>query len=43
MAGVLLGSHVYGVGSDKAVAIVVITVVLYLFCLIFAINSAVHR
>jgi len=42
MAGVLLGSHVYGVGSDKAVAIAVITVVLYLFCLIFAINSAVH-
>ena len=43
MAGVLLGSRVYGVGTDKTVAVVVITLVLYLFCLIFEVNYAVHR
>ena len=43
MAGVLLGSNVYGPGHDRAVGILVITLVLYLFCLIFAVNSAVHR
>lgn len=43
MSAVLLGSDVYGPGADKGRAVAVMTVVLYLFCLIFAVNSAVHR
>lgn len=43
MASVLLGTTIFGPGGVIAKEVAVITVVLYLFCLIFAINSAVHR
>ena len=43
MAGVLLGSDVYGPGVDRGRAVIVLTVVLYIFCIVFAVNSAVHR
>ncbi|KAK9834714.1 hypothetical protein WJX74_008445 [Apatococcus lobatus] len=42
MASVLLGDNIYGPGRDKTLQIVIITVILYLFCVIFAVNSAVH-
>lgn len=42
MASVLLGTTIFGPGGVIAKEVAVITVVLYLFCLIFAINSAVH-
>lgn len=43
MTGVLFGSDVFGPAADKTLAVAVISTVLYLFCLIFAVNSAVHR
>ena len=43
MAAMLLGTDVFGAQASKAAAIVTITLVLYLFCCIFAVNSAVHR
>lgn len=43
MASVLLGDNIYGPGRDKTLQIIIITVILYLFCVIFAVNSAVHR
>lgn len=43
MAGVLYGSHIYGVSSNNQVeAVAVLTVVLYVYCLILAVNSSVH-
>jgi len=41
---VLYGSHIYGVSSNNQVeAVAVLTVVLYVYCLILAVNSSVHR
>ncbi|KAK9829657.1 hypothetical protein WJX72_007147 [[Myrmecia] bisecta] len=42
MTGVLFGSNVFGYGVAKGTAVAVMTVILYLFCLVFAVNSAVH-
>lgn len=38
----MLGSDIFGAGGDQAAAIACLTVLLYAFCLLFAINSAVH-
>ena len=38
----MLGSGVFGAGADSAAAITAITVLLYAFCLVFAVNSSIH-
>jgi hypothetical protein len=43
LGGIMLGSSgVFGPGVDKAGAITTLTVLLYAFCLAFAVNSAIH-
>lgn len=38
----MLGSDVFGPTADKPAAVASLTVLLYAFCIVFAINSAVH-
>lgn len=42
LGGIMLGTGIYGPGVDPAPAIVAITVLLYSFCVLFAVNSAIH-
>ena len=42
LGGLLLGTGVFGVGSSSAGAITSLTVLLYTFCVLFAVNSAIH-
>ena len=42
LGGLLVGTGVFGVGSSSAGAITALTVLLYAFCALFAVNSAIH-
>jgi hypothetical protein len=42
LGGLLLGSSVFGPNSDSTGAITSLTVLLYAFCVLFAVNSAIH-
>jgi len=42
LGGIMLGTDIFGPGVDQAPAIVAITVLLYSFCVLFAVNSAIH-
>lgn len=38
----MLGTNIFGPGAAEGAAIATVTVGIYAFCLIFAVNSAVH-
>jgi hypothetical protein len=42
LGGLMLGTSVFGVGANEAGAITSLTVLLYAFCVFFAVNSAIH-
>lgn len=42
LGGIMIGTDIYGPGVPKAPPIIAITVLLYSFCLLFAVNSAIH-
>jgi len=42
LGGLLLGSNIFGPNANSASAISSLTILLYAFCIFFAINSAIH-
>ena len=42
LAGLMLGTDIFAPSSDNAPAVTSLTVLLYTYCLLFAVNSAIH-
>ena len=42
LGGIMVGTDIFGPGVPKTAPIVAITVLLYTFCVLFAVNSAIH-